>query len=71
MHLKVKKAFKWAHRHVDVQEHNAGDVIDTEDKDLIRVSIEEGWTKEVKNPADPVKQSLVEPDASPQTPLNV
>ena len=46
MQLKVKKAFKWAHRHVDVQEHNVGDVIDTEDEDLIRVATEEGWAAE-------------------------
>lgn len=48
MQLKVKKAFKWAHRHVDVQEHNVGDVIETEDKDLIRVATEEGWATKVK-----------------------
>lgn len=46
MQLKVKEAFKWAHRHVDVQEHNVGDVIDTEDEDLIRVATEEGWAAE-------------------------
>lgn len=51
MQLKVKKAFKWAHRHVDVQEHNVGDVIDTEDEDLIRVATEEGWVTKVKEPA--------------------
>ena len=28
MQLKVKKAFKWAHRHVDVQEFEVGDVIE-------------------------------------------
>lgn len=48
MKLKVKKAFKWAHRHVDVQEHNVGDVIDTDDEDLIRVATEEGWATKVK-----------------------
>lgn len=50
MQLKVKKAFKWAHRHVDVQEHNVGDVIDTEDADLIRVAVEEGWASKGKEP---------------------
>ena len=50
MQLKVKKAFKWAHRHVDVQEHNVGDVIDTEDEDLIRVATEEGWVSKGKEP---------------------
>jgi hypothetical protein len=46
MQLKVKEAFKWAHQHVNVQEHNVGDVIDTEDEDLIRVATEEGWAAE-------------------------
>ena len=53
MQLKVKKAFKWAHRHVDVQEFEVGDVIDTEDEDLIRVATEEGWAaEEVSDDAD-------------------
>lgn len=51
MQLKVKKSFKWAHRHVDVQEYNVGDVIDTEDEDLIRVATEEGWVTKGKEPA--------------------
>jgi len=50
MFLKVKKSFKWAHRHVEVKEHNLGDVIDTEDEDLIRVATEEGWVSKVKEP---------------------
>lgn len=53
MQLKVKQAFKWAHRHVDVQEHNVGDVIDTEDEDLIRVATEEGWAAEEGSDSDP------------------
>lgn len=52
MQLKVKEAFKWAHRHVDVQEHNVGDVIDTKDEDLIRVATEEGWVTEVNDPSE-------------------
>ena len=61
MQLKVKKAFKWAHRHVDVQEHNVGDVIDTEDEDLIRVATEEGWVSKEKEP----KPAAAGPAADP------
>ena len=60
MHLKVKTAFKWAYRNVDVQEHNVGDVIETEDEDLIRVSTEEGWTTKVKAPKDDQQGSAAE-----------
>lgn len=51
MQLEVKKSFKWAHRHVDVQEYNVGEVIDTEDEDLIRVATEEKWVAKVKEAA--------------------
>lgn len=47
--LKVIKAFSWAHEHVHVKEYAKGDVIDTEDKDLIRVSKEEGWVSKDKD----------------------
>ena len=59
MQLKVKKTFTWAHQHVNVQEHTKGDVIETEDEDLIRVSTEEGWAVEVQGtqtPEDPPAQ---------------
>lgn len=53
--LKVKKAFKWAHRHVDVKEYAVGDFIETDDEDLIRVATEEGWAAKTKEtpPPDP------------------
>lgn len=47
--LKVIKAFDWAHRHVDVQSYAKGDVIDTEDEDLIRVAKEEKWVTDASN----------------------
>jgi hypothetical protein len=49
MQLEVKKTFTWAHQHVNVQQHTAGEVIETEDEDLIRVACEEGWAAEVKD----------------------
>lgn len=45
MQLKVINAFKWAHRGVEVEEFAEDQVIDTEDKDLIEVSLREGWTE--------------------------
>lgn len=46
MQLKVIKPFDWAHRGVQVEHFEAGSIIETEDKDLIRVSTGEGWAEE-------------------------
>lgn len=51
MKLTVKKAFKWAHRHVDVKEYAEGDEIVTDDADLIDVSTREGWAEQAKEEA--------------------
>lgn len=75
MQLKVKQAFKWAHRHVDVKEYKPGDVIDTDDKDLIRVATEEGWVAKAKEPKteatkvgspEPVVEPAAVPEATPE-----
>lgn len=50
MHLKAKQAFSWAHRGVEIEEFAKGQIIDTEDKDLIEVSLAEGWTEKAKAP---------------------
>lgn len=60
MKLKVKTPFKWAHQGVRVEEFAAGQVIETEDADLIEVSQHEGWTVRPRN--RPSK-----PDGTPQT----
>lgn len=66
--LKVKKPFKWAHRHVDVKEYKPGDVIETDDKDLVRVATEEGWATAgkatAKTDAPEPKTDAVAPDKS-------
>jgi hypothetical protein len=49
MKLKVKAAFKWAHQGVRVEEFQPGQVIETEDQDLIDVSQHEGWTVRPRN----------------------
>jgi hypothetical protein len=56
MQLKAKKNFSWAHRGVQVEHYEAGQVIETEDQDLIAVSTSEGWTgmaePKATNPAE-------------------
>lgn len=49
MKLKVKTPFKWAHQGVRVEEFEAGQVIETDDQDLIEVSHHEGWTVRPRN----------------------
>lgn len=46
--LKVIKNFNWAHRHVDIKSYKKGDVIDTDDEDLIRVAKQEKWVSDAK-----------------------
>ena len=43
MQLKVITDFSWAHRHVEIKEHKTGDIIETDDQDLIEVSTRERW----------------------------
>jgi hypothetical protein len=43
MKLIAQEAFSWAHRGVDVEHFEKGAEIETEDQDLIDVSIQEGW----------------------------
>lgn len=43
MKLKAKQDFDWAHRGVQVESFKKGQVIDTEDADLIEVSTREKW----------------------------
>jgi hypothetical protein len=47
MKLKVKADFKWAHEHVNVKEYAKGTEIETDDEDLIRVALDEGWATKV------------------------
>lgn len=45
MKLIAKQAFSWAHRGCEIEHFAKGQEIDTEDQDLIAVSIREGWTE--------------------------
>ena len=48
MELKVIKPFDWAHKGVRVESFEKGQIINTEDEDLIRVSLDEKWTSKAK-----------------------
>lgn len=64
MQLTVKAPFSWAHRGVDIQSYAEGDVIETEDQDMINVATKEGWV-EGKKAAKPADNK-----AKPQAPEN-
>lgn len=49
--LKAKNDFSWAHRGVEIEQFAKGQLIETEDEDLIRVSTEEGWAEKSKAPS--------------------
>lgn len=51
MELKVIKPFNWAHDNVRVESFAKDQVINTEDKDLIRVATEEKWVTKVRGGA--------------------
>ncbi len=57
MKLTAIAPFSWAHRHVEIKNYAEGDVIETEDEDLIRVSREEGWAVAEGDEAPPKKRS--------------
>jgi len=56
------QAFSWAHRGVEVQEFAKGEVIETEDEDLIAVATAEGWASKDGKPSKK-KSGPAEPDA--------
>lgn len=45
MKLKAKKNFSWAHRGCDVVDYAAGEIIETDDADLIEVATREDWVE--------------------------
>lgn len=63
MQLKAKIGFSWAHRGCDVEQYEKGQLIETEDEDLIRVATEEGWATKVKSP-----KSVQDESSEPQAP---
>lgn len=50
MKLTATTDFSWAHRGVEIETFAKGQEIETEDQDLIEVSMKEGWVSEQKEP---------------------
>jgi hypothetical protein len=48
MKLKITKTFPFAHGGRNVVTYEKGQVIDTDDKELIAVALEEGWATKTK-----------------------
>lgn len=63
MQLKVITDFSWAHRHVEIREHKVDEIIETDDNDLIDVSIREGWTVDAAESGAPEVEQA--PSAKP------
>jgi hypothetical protein len=51
MKLHIQVAFAWAHRGVDVKRYDAGSEVDTDDEDLVRVALAEGWAVDAAQPS--------------------
>lgn len=47
--MQIKQDFSFAHRGVDIRHYKAGDVLDTNDAELIAVATEEGWIEKAKS----------------------
>lgn len=60
MHLKAKQDFSWAHRGVQIEEFKKGQLIETEDKDLIDVATKEGWAEKAKAPSKAEQKKALE-----------
>ncbi len=60
MHLKAKQDFSWAHHGVRIEEFKKGQLIDTEDKDLIDVATKEGWAEKAKAPSKAEQKKAIE-----------
>lgn len=59
MKFKVKKDFSWAHRGIDVVAYQAGDDLESDDEDLIKVATTEGW---IAKPARGGNKTNIDPD---------
>lgn len=46
MKLIALQDFSWAHQHVSIKEYKEGEVIETDDQDLLDVAKAEGWVIE-------------------------
>lgn len=74
MKLRAKEDFAWSHQGIRVEYFKKGQPIETDDADLIEVSLREGWTakaRETQSPVPPVADPatlLTPPAADAQDP---
>ena len=57
MQLKAKQDFTWAHNGVRIESFEKGQEIETEDLDLIEVSVREGWAEQQSKAKPVVKKT--------------
>jgi hypothetical protein len=60
MYLKAKQSFSWAHQGVRIEEFAKGQLIETDDEDLIAVSVREGWAEKAKAPNKAEQKKAIE-----------
>jgi hypothetical protein len=60
MNLKIKTEFVFAHRGVELKTYTAGEVVETNDEQLIEVAIAEGWAVDADQPESKAKKGAPE-----------
>jgi hypothetical protein len=73
MKLIAIQDFSWAHRGCIVQAYAVGDDIETDEQDMVDVTIREGWAKpgdDETKPSKPVSKKPAENKAKPGAPEN-
>jgi hypothetical protein len=60
MKLKIKVDFAFGHRGVDVRHYAAGDVVDTDDADMIEIATREGWATDADQPESKARKAAPE-----------
>jgi hypothetical protein len=64
MNLKIKTDFAFAHRGVEVRQYSAGDVVETDDAELIEIATREGWAVDADQPEGKGKKGAPENKSS-------
>jgi hypothetical protein len=60
MNLKIKTDFAFAHRGVELKTYTAGEVVETDDAQLIEIAIAEGWAVDADQPESKAKKGAPE-----------
>lgn len=68
MKLVALQGFSWAHAGVRIEQFEKGQLIETEDEDLIKVAFQEGWVEDAEKPQDPKKAESKSKEKKPVSP---